>query len=188
MEDKISAINYIPKNRWMDYGSMRPGPQGSVGDVVMMTRLKHSSMDVPMRYDSMTAHGKEPRVGSNVQDGYVNNYRGNGGARTFYDALVNADKFNNRGFKHQDVWESDKLVVPVDVGIPSYQWKNKMAENYEAKRTGDKFLPFPGEYVLPPGQVARGPMPVSTPLVDNVNSGVPSYTARVVGLGGNFKQ
>jgi hypothetical protein len=184
MEDKISLINYKPKNRWMDAASMRPGSVGSVGDVLMMTRFKHSSMELPQRYDPMTAHKRESRVGSYVQDGWKSNYRGAGGARTFHEAFVNSDFFNTRGYRKQDVGTPDKLVTPVDLPTPGYSWQNKVAQNFESKRTGDKFLPMPGEYALPPGQVPRGPMPVSSPIVDGADSGTPSYMSANTGIGG----
>jgi len=60
--------------------------------------------------------------------------------------------------------EPDKLVIPQDVATPQYSWKNKLATNYEAKRTGNMFMPLPGAYELSVGNVPRGPMPEKTTI------------------------
>lgn len=70
-------------------------------------------------------------------------------------------------FRHyQDLRAPDKLTQPLMGSTPDYSWHNKLATNYEAKRTGDKFLPLPGGYQPSPGELTRGGMyPMTTDLV-----------------------
>lgn len=41
-------------------------------------------------------------------------------------------------------------------GTPQYSWRNIVANTFEAKRTGDKFLPLPGPFALKAGQIPIG--------------------------------
>lgn len=41
-------------------------------------------------------------------------------------------------------------------GTPQYSWRNIVANTFDAKRTGDKFLPLPGPFALKAGQIPRG--------------------------------
>ena len=50
----------------------------------------------------------------------------------------------------------DKLHEPQMGSTPSYSYNNKIATNYESKRTGDKFLPLPSPYIPSPGEITRG--------------------------------
>ena len=56
----------------------------------------------------------------------------------------------------QDMRAPDTLHEPVMGSTPSYSYNNKIATNYESKRTGDKFLPLPGPYIPSPGEITRG--------------------------------
>lgn len=146
-----------PHNRW-DYDSIRPGSVGSVGDVVMQVKLKHSAPDLPLRWDGWTYGKNESFLGSNVQDGDSSGFTSGGRNATVLDTNWGySDGFKTqRGWKFQDLREPDKLVVPQDVATPQYSWKNKQAVNYEAKRTGNKFMPLPGAFELSVGGVPRG--------------------------------
>ena len=68
----------------------------------------------------------------------------------------------NRSFKYskgwiiQDVRASDKLHEPSTGSIPQLEWQNKIATVYNARRTGNLFLPLPGPYQLSEGEVPRG--------------------------------
>lgn len=64
----------------------------------------------------------------------------------------------------------DKLSQPVLGTTPDYTWHNKLATVYEAKRTGDKFLPLPHGYNLAPGASARGG---AYPRVTDIELGTP---------------
>ena len=50
----------------------------------------------------------------------------------------------------------DKLVTPYVGETPDYSWHNKLATVYEAKRTGNLFLPLPHGYIPSPGEMERG--------------------------------
>ncbi|MBF9645471.1 hypothetical protein IAI43_12105, partial [Streptococcus pseudopneumoniae] len=56
----------------------------------------------------------------------------------------------NRGFKtqhglvYQDLRAPDTTLEPIMGSTGRYPWYNKIATIYEAKRTGDLFLPLPG--------------------------------------------
>lgn len=63
------------------------------------------------------------------------------------------------------------------IETPDYSWRNKLATAYNAKRTGNLFLPLPGGYNPSPGEVERGSI---TPEVTNVEPGtVPPENAVV---------
>ena len=67
----IDAIR--PLNRW-DHSSIRPGVVGSVGDVVVTPRYKHSAPDLPLRFDPYFSGKRSVFLGSNVQNGTVASY------------------------------------------------------------------------------------------------------------------
>jgi hypothetical protein len=56
----------------------------------------------------------------------------------------------------QDLTQPDTLVEPFVSSLGDYTWRNKVATTYEARRTGENFLPLPGEYRLAPGEISRG--------------------------------
>ncbi len=130
-----------------------PGPVASVGDVNMTCKLKHSTPDSEIRFAPMFQEGKSKRFGNNVQDGDV----GGKQARTYEDNWASDRGFNNQvGWFYQDLRVPDKRYEPVNNGIPMYSWYNKVATMYDARRTGELFLPLPGEYQLAPGEIPRG--------------------------------
>lgn len=135
-----------------------PGPVSSVGDVLLGVRLKHSAPNLPLRWDPKFSQGAEPRLGSNVTDGWHGNYLTNGGPPT----LLDTNWQGNRSFKvrhgwiYQDLRDVDRTIQPVVGETPDYSWLNKIATNYNARHTGDQFLPEPGGYAISPGEVVRG--------------------------------
>ena len=165
MAGVIRAVK--PLNRW-DHDSIRPGSVGSVGDVLGQVRLKNSAPDLPYRWEMSTAKKNEPRVGSNVQNGSQASFTSGGlGAETI-DSTWTRDTFmTQRGWTHQDLSAPDKLVIPVDIPAPSYSWANRQANIYEARRTGQNFLPLPGGFA-PEGGVPRGG---SAPQMEAIGGG-----------------
>lgn len=145
-----------PLNRW-DHDSIRPGPVGSVGDVNLQVRYKHSAPDMPLRFDPNFSHQNEIFLGSNVQDGQYRSYDSGGGPSAVLDS-----NWEHRGFKtshgwyYQDLRAPDTLHEPETGEIPHYTYNNLVATAYEAFRTGNQFLPVPGGYAQHPGEVTRG--------------------------------
>jgi hypothetical protein len=130
--------------------SIRPGVVGSVGDVLSGERVKQSSPDFPVMIV-----GGGSIWGSNVQDGDVKgwSHKGVGGGTVVGETRKMS--WNNN-YVWQDIRKPDVLHQPSLASIPQYSWDNKLAQVYNAKRTGNMFLPVPGNYELPPGQVPRG--------------------------------
>jgi hypothetical protein len=151
----IDAIK--PMNRWAN-SSIRPGVVGSVGDVLLTPKFKHSMPDLPIRYDPYFRGNKESRLGSNVQDGTEKSFDSGGlGPRTIDSNWGGRRKFKVRnGYIFQDMRPPDKYDEPVLGSTPQYSFLNKVATVYNAKRTGENFLPLPGEYEPKQGQVPRG--------------------------------
>lgn len=176
------SINAIkPLNRW-DFDSIRPGVVGSVGDVNLQPKLKHSNPDMPLRWEKAFAKQNEPRLGSNVQDGYKKSYDSKGRQAKSTSGYFNLEgrRFKTqRGWKWTDLRAPDTFVEPRVTSLGDYQWRNKVAKVYEAKRTGNKFLPLPGAYVLPLGQVPRGGMTPVTVMADQGNR-IPGSAGSVV--------
>lgn len=144
------------------YEQCSPGVVGSVGDVLGQTRLKHSAPDLPLRFKYT---GSEiQHLGSNVQNGSIANYEGNGiyqledshwgGRRDFKIA---------NGWKHQDLRAPDKRYESVTA--PTFSSFDNLAHSiFEARRTGDKFLPLPHGYEPPQNFQSRGAAPVITAI------------------------
>jgi len=156
MVDCIS--DYKPLNRW-DYQSIRPGPQGSVGDVLGSIRYKHSFPDQGIRLAPEYKGNKQNRLGSNVSDGNARSFTTGGPG----DPFVRASPWNSkRSFKYnagwiiEDIRAPDTLHEPFTGSVPQLDWQNKIATVYNARRTGNQFLPVPGPYILAPGETPRG--------------------------------
>lgn len=161
----ISAYKRL--NQW-DNSSIRPGPVGSIGDALGQIRFKHSFPDQGIRLDPQTRGNKQNRLGSNVSDG---NYKSFSTAGRGDPYVSNSPWTSYRGCEvshgliFQDVRAPDKLHEPYLGSLPQYSWQNKIATVYNAKRTGNLFLPLPGPYLLSPGEVPRGGM---TPVLTDV--------------------
>lgn len=141
-----------------------PGVVGSVGDALGGVRLKQSAPDMAMRYDRSFSGKKSTIVGSNVQDGDIDSFTSKGGsARVYESSWVNRKFKTAHGWVYQDMRAPDTTLEPVMGSTGRYNWYNKIATIYEAKRTGDMFLPLPGEYG--PTSMIRGPMPRVTDVI-----------------------
>lgn len=132
-----------------------PGAVGSVGDVNMTTRLKHSAPDLPLRFVDVL---DEPRLGSNVQDGDSKSYTTHGmGASVIDKKWTGQRDFKiSHGWKYQDIRTPDKRYEPVNLGY------NAVPETYDVKVRGNAFLPVPlpqgytiGDAIPRGGQVPR---------------------------------
>ncbi len=165
MTTVISAERpYTPQ--WLN-NSIQPGPQGSVGDVNMQTRLKQSTPSFPMRWDVKTAQEREKRLGSNVSDGQWTSYDSGGGPARLLDSnwYGHRDSKIAHGWRMQDLRPTDRTVMPETGSTPGYDWANRIATNYESRHTGELFLPLPGPYAIGQGQV---PVGGNGPVITNV--------------------
>lgn len=125
--------------------SFRPGIVGSVGDANIFPQLAVSTPGLPIRWDNKFIDRLDN--GSLVT-----------GQPYVYDSSWNMGRSETTayGLMQQDLRAPDKLHEPTLQGIPKLQWRNKIATVYEAKRTGDKFLPLPGPYQISQGEISRG--------------------------------
>jgi hypothetical protein len=144
---EIITTRVKPLNRW-DKDSIRPGPVGSVGDVNLQVKLKHSAPDLPQRYDKTFSGKNEVWSGSNISDGQWTGFTSGGrGAIT-----VSRPMQNRAGFKTPVGWMIEN-ILPVDrtrmakmVPLGQYSWESDKARIYKAKTTGEQFLPLPMGY------------------------------------------
>lgn len=137
--------------------SARPGMVGSVGDALIWGQLAKSTPDSPINWDP-TFYGRTLNGSLTTPQPYV------------YDSAWNMGRHEQTayGIMQQDIRAPDRLHEPTLAGVPQYQWRNKIATVYEAKRTGQKFLPVPGEYVLARGEMARGGQVVRTTDIEGM--------------------
>jgi hypothetical protein len=143
-----------PINRWSnDY--IQPGNTGSVGDVNVAPRLRNSTPSMPVRHDPDFAY--EQRLGMNVQNGTSYNFWGGQFPQKFDSRWDSRPGFRtSHGWIHQDLRAPDKIHEPKVGELPQYSWDNKIATTYNAMRTGNMFLPLPGQYALGITQTPRG--------------------------------
>lgn len=142
-----------------------PGVVGTVGDVLGSVRLKQSTPDMAMRFDSDFYGTNEERLGSNVQDGFSYSFTSGGGPPTsLQGSFATRGYKTNHGWRYQDLRAPDKNTEPLMGSTGRYNWYNKIANVYEAKRTGDLFLPLPGPFQ--PTSMTRGSQyPVITDIL-----------------------
>ncbi len=151
---KMEAI--IAKRHFLNTTTFSPGVQGSVGITNVTLRNRSSAPDLPINLDN--AWSGSVHQGSNVQDGAIVSHDSFGGPARTYDTNWNSgrDFKTSHGWTYQDLRVPDRRFEPIMGSLGRYSWNNKIATTYEAKRTGDMFLPLPGEYKLAPGEVPRG--------------------------------
>lgn len=134
---------------------IHPGNVGSVGDVIASVRLKQSAPDMKMRYDPEFSGVAETLHGSNVQDGYTYSFTSGGGPARTLDSRWERKSFKTQhGWRFQDMRMPDKSMDPVVGSTGRGSWYNKIATIYEAKVTGNNFLPLPGAFG--PNAMTRG--------------------------------
>lgn len=136
-----------PLNKW-NKTSIRPGAVGSVGDAMVSVKFKHSAPDLPQRWDP-AFHGEISEIaGSNISDGMWHGYVSGGrGAETIESVLNRRDGFKTSvGWVHEDIRLPDTSRQPKMGSTGQWGWKNTVATVYQAKRTGEMFLPSPMGY------------------------------------------
>lgn len=155
-----------PRNRW-DHARIHPGPVGSVGDALLVPRLK-SSLVGNFNWDAEYYGARESLLGSSIQDGSRVSFNSGGGPARVKDSNWGGRRSfaTNHGWHYQDMVAPDKLVQPENGGTPQYMWRNKIASVQNSRRTGDLFLPLPT--VLPSDSPPRGGQ---TPRVTDVVGG-----------------
>lgn len=136
-----------PLNRW-DKDSIRPGPVGSVGDVNLQVKLKHSAPYLPNRYDKAFSGKNEVWSGSNISDGQWTGYTSGGrGAVTLTQPLPARVGFKTPvGYVIENVVPQDRSRIVKTVPLGQYSWETETARIYKAKTTGEQFLPLPMGY------------------------------------------
>lgn len=159
----LNIIEDKPK-QFSDFQQIRPGNVGSVGDVLSTVKLKHNTPDSNLRF-----YNWGPSFGSNVQNGDISNYEGNYGPRCLDSNWGGRRSFKtSQGWIWQDMRAPDKLHETQTLSTPNYSFRNKIATSYNAKRTGNKFLPLPKPFILSEDQVPNGG---TSPVVRAVTSG-----------------
>lgn len=158
----------------------RPGRVGKIGDVVVKTRFRQSTPDMPWAYDPYWAGDRANKLGSNVQDGNTLGYDNGGGPANTY----NANWIGNRSFRHQygftyhDAQSPDKRTEPVLSWLGDVSWRRKLARPQIIKRTGSLFLAKPNGYsstgnnrggLYPTITSAGGIEPASVPFEDQID-------------------
>lgn len=139
----------------------RPGIVGSVGDALITPQLATSDIDMPPRFEK--GFYNRPDNGSIISMQpyvYDSSWNMGRGERTAY------------GLVQQDLRAPDRLHEPILASVPQYMWRNQVATVYEAKRTGDKFLPLPGPYQVSKGEMVRGGQVVRTTDIEGLYQAV----------------
>ena len=156
---KMSSLSIDEPYYYRPLPCFTPGANSSVGEVNTSVRFKTSAPDMPLRFDPYTSFMNQIKNGSNVQNGQNKSYSSGGGpARTLDSNWLPGGRrrYIRHGWICQDVRAPDTQHQPINTGTPQYSWHNKVATVYDLKRTGDRFLPLPGPYMLHPSQISRG--------------------------------
>ncbi len=157
----LSVSGLRPLNRTT---TIQPGPQASVGDVIMGQKLKST---YPGNFREGLNYG-DPRVGSTAQDGdFKNKFSGGGAARTIDKAWTGERAFKTcTGWIQQDIRAPDKLLEPMMGALPQYSWLNKVSRIETMQ--GDLFPAHPDGLIVRDNGPPRGGM---YPRVMGVESG-----------------
>ena len=96
---------------------------------------------MPLRWERWNT--LNPKLGSNVQDGYVKAFPAGAHGR---NAKLEDSKWGysdgfkiQNGWKFQDLREPDKSSEPIMAETAQYSWVNKLVNNYNSQRTGNLF-------------------------------------------------
>lgn len=135
-------------NQW-DKDSFRPGPVGSVGEVITSVRLKQSAPDMAERFDPTFSGKNQPWSGSNVSDGSWTGWTSGGRS-----AVIVQRNFanNSNGNKTHVGWVMQNIVAPARTTEPKltplgrYGWDTTVGTVTRAKVSGEMFLPLPGAF------------------------------------------
>lgn len=154
---ETSRIKY-PMNSW-DKASIRPGPVGSVGDVLTSVRIKQSMPEMPFAYDKTFGPSSDMLRGSNVQDGRWESYVDGG-----YGAVTKKQRWSNNytGFKTATGWIAQNIIPEQRATDPKVGSQPRQGFETQAaailNRQGDMFGELPGGYKAPAGVLPRGGM------------------------------
>lgn len=154
---ETSRIKY-PMNPW-DKASIRPGPVGSVGDVLTSVRIKQSMPDMPFAYDKTFNPESDTLRGANVQDGRWESYFDGG-----YGAVVKKQRWSNNftGFKTATGWIAQNIIPEQRTTDPKVGSQGRQGFETQTaailNRQGDMFGELPGGYKAPAGVLPRGGM------------------------------
>ncbi len=154
---ETSRIKY-PMNPW-DKASIRPGPVGSVGDVLTSVRIKQSMPEMPFAYDKTFNPETDVLRGSNVQDGRWESYFDGG-----YGAVTKKQRWSNNytGFKTATGWIAQNIIPEQRATDPKVGSQPRQGFETQAaailNRQGDMFGELPGGYKAPAGVLPRGGM------------------------------
>ena len=149
-----SSIKY-PMNQW-NKSSIRPGPVGSVGDVLTSVRIKQSLPDMAIAYDKKFNPQNSTKRGSNVQDGQYFSYSNDGsGAQVKKQKLSRNSSFKTTtGWYHQDIIAPDRYVEPKQLPLGNSGYNTQVAQILS--KQGTAFQELPGGYAPPPNTLLRG--------------------------------
>jgi len=143
-------------NPW-DKASIRPGPVGSVGDVLTSIRIKQSMPDMPFAYDKTFGPNSDELRGSNVQDGRWESFYDGG-----YGAVTKRQRWSNNytGFKTATGWITQNIVPEQRLTDPKLSSQPRQGFETQAasilSKSGDMFGELPGGYKALPGSLPRG--------------------------------
>lgn len=143
-------------NPW-DKASIRPGPVGSVGDVLTSVRIKQSMPEMPFAYDKTFGPSSDMLRGSNVQDGRWESYFDGG-----YGAVTKKQRWSNNytGFKTATGWIAQNIIPEQRTTDPKVGSQPRQGFETQAaailNRQGDMFGDLPGGYRAPAGVLPRG--------------------------------
>lgn len=155
----VIEMKYLSDTLYRQHSwEIAPGGVGSVGDALVSTRLAQSTPDMPIRVLAENSGDNMKNFGSKISpSGRCIDSRWGG----------RSDFKTCHGWYIQDLRAPDKLHEPYVGSLGDYSWRNKIATVQELKPAGEYFLPLPGPYILPPGQLPRGGnVPSVTDVVD----------------------
>src|SRR3972149_4174014 len=143
--------------------SFDAGMVGQLGDTINRTRGRSSAPDLPMLWSGETTGNKVLRYGTKLADGDLSSTN-NGYLKMGGHGRLNSTRWNRtvRDFKTQvgrsfrDIVTPDKSTDVTMRGLPKYTYRLQVSRVLNAKRYRQKFLPLPGKYDVPPGQIPRG--------------------------------
>jgi hypothetical protein len=180
----LRPINRVPP--------ILPGAVGSVGDVLMSSRLK-SSLPGDVRMESYHSGDLENDYGSNVSDGTRLSYKSGGGPARTYDSNWKPGRGFKvaRGWYFQDIRAPDTLHEPELGPMPQYSWRNRISSVKNQLKTGNLFRGVGINAPTGPprgGQVPRVTDIVTEPEVGQVGT---NYTINgrdnAISLNGTFR-
>jgi hypothetical protein len=163
-----------PMNPW-DKSSIRPGPVGSVGDVLTSVRIKQSMPEMPFAYDKTFGPSSDVLRGSNVQDGRWESYYDGG-----YGAVVKKQRWSNNytGFKTATGWIAQNIIPEQRTTDPKVGSQPRQGFETQAaailNNSGDMFGELPGGYKAPAGVLPRGGMLPRTVNQESIPKEVPT--------------